>query len=228
MEVQVPELVELDTTLAPAAATSRRGEVHPRELRARLSLGDPLSVALTPDFAADDDELRAFVEGEAASARYWLVHLACTFTPADAERLESAWLTVTLRREDGGGNPRPIAWSMSPMRQERPVQRSRTLKIGAKAKVIEANVDVGATVTGGLIYLEALNLQESTPSWEFRRTGADEIAGSCRLALVVRGPREVGVDGTVELTATVRTRRFGLLAVRADVPDRPSITFPLR
>jgi hypothetical protein len=228
VEVQVPELVELDTTLASAAPTTRSGDVHPRQLGVRLSLGDPLSVALTPDFAADDNELRAFVESEAASARYWLVHLACTFSPADGELLESAWLTVTLRREDGGGIPRPIAWSMSPMRQERPVQRSRTLKIGAKAKVIEASADAGTTVTGGLVYLEALNLQEPTPSWEFRRTAADEITGSCRLALVVRGPREVGVDGTVELTATVRTRRFGLLAVRADVPDRPSLTFPLR
>jgi hypothetical protein len=228
VEVQVPELPQVETVLADIGRATRGSASTPRELRVRLSLGEPLAVPMTAEFAAGDAALRTFVEGEAAISRYWLVHLACTFSPPDDERLERAWLSVSLSRDDDGtAAPRPIAWSMNPMRLERPVQHARALKVGANAKLVEASLDAGRTITGGAVYLEALNVQEPTPSWEFHRTDADEIRGSFQLALVVRAPREAGVDGTVELTATIRTRRFGLLAVRAEVPDRPAVGFRL-
>jgi hypothetical protein len=227
MEVTVPELTPVPTVLTSTRSADRGRAASPPELRDRLSLGEPLALPLTPDRTGEDAALRAFVEAEAATSGYWLVHLACTFTPADDERLERAWLTVSLERDDGAQAPGPIAWSMAPMRLERPLQRGRTLKIGANAAFASAGVETGTTTTGAAVYLAALNLQEPTPTWEFTRTAADEIRGATQLALVVRAPRAAPVSGTVELTAALRTRRFGLLPMRAETLARPAIGFRL-
>ena len=234
MEVEVPELGQVAATLRsrqrptrgrPSDVSGRRAPAV--ELAGRLSLGEPVGVAITPDFAAADAELCAFVQAEIDAARYWLVHLACTFTLGDGDPLDKAWLAVELARADGGVTGRPIAWSMSPMRLSRAIEQSRTLKLGADAKLAQAGVEVARTVEGSVVYLEALHLRESTPTWEFTRTDADEIRGATLLALVVRAPVGAVVDGSVELTAALRSRRFGVIPFRAELPDRPRLTFRL-
>ena len=222
----MPELAQVEAVLRRSDRVTR-GPTTALELQGRLSLGEPVGVAITPDFAASDAELRAFVEAETGTSRYWLVHLACTFTPSDDEPLQKAWLSVELVRGDGRTFGRPIAWSMTPMRLARASDHSRTLKLGANAKLAQAAVEASRTVEGSVVYLEALRLRESTPTWEFSRTDADEIRGATLLALVVRSPAGAMVDGSVQLTAAVRSRRFGVVPVRAELPDRPRLAFRL-
>jgi hypothetical protein len=224
VELEVPDLREVEVALRPSGRVTR-GAAKPAEPRRGISLGEPVAVPITPAFAAGDAPLRAFVEAEADSSRYWLVHLACTFPTAtnDEDPLHKAWLRVDLTSDSA----RPIAWSMTPMRLARATERSRTLKLGADAKLAQAGVEAGTTTEGSVVYLEALHLLESTPTWEFSRTDADEIRGSTLLAVVVRAPVAAVVRGAVELTAVVRGRRFGVVPFRAELPDRPSLSFRL-
>lgn len=226
MELEIPELPAVEAVLRSSGRVTR-GPSTAVEMRGRLSLGEPVGVAITPEFAAGDAELRAFVEAEIGVSHYWLVHLACTFTPGDGEPLHKAWLSVELARGDGAESGRPIAWSMTPMRLARAGEHSRTLKLGANAKLAQAAVESSTRIEESVVYLEALHLRESKPTWEFSRTEADEIRGATLLALVVRAPASAVVDGTVELTAAVRSRRFGVVPFRAELPDRPRLTFRL-
>jgi hypothetical protein len=222
MELEAPDLAEVAVALQPERRVVR-GATRPPAPRGGVSLGEPVAVALTPDFATEDAALRAFLEAE--PSRYWLVHLACTFRLDEDEDapLHKAWLRTELGAERG----RPIAWSMTPMRLARATERSRTLKLGADAKLAQAGVEAGSATEGSLVYLEALHLLEPTPTWEFSRTEADEIRGSALLALVVRAPSDAAVQGTVALSAVARSRRFGVLPFKAELADRPSLTFRL-
>ena len=56
MELDIPKLGQVEAVLRSSVRVSR-GQVAPRELRGRLSLGEPLAVAITPEFAADDPDL---------------------------------------------------------------------------------------------------------------------------------------------------------------------------
>lgn len=226
MELETPELEQVEAVLRSSGRVTRGSAADALELRGRLSLGEPIGVEITPEFAAGDAQLRAFVERERDASRYWLVHLACTFMPG-GEPLHRAWLSVELTCPDRRAAGRPIAWSMTPMRLARASERSRTLKLGAEAKLATAAVEATRKVEGSVVYLEALHLQESTPTWAFSRTDADEIRGATPLALVVRAPAAAVVDGAVELAVAIRSRRFGVLRVAAELPDRPRLTFRL-
>jgi hypothetical protein len=116
---------------------------------------------------------------------------------------------------------------MMPLRLAQPVQVARTVKLGADAKLVQAELTSGVTVSADTVYLQALHLQESNPTWEFSRTDTSDIRGAAQLALVVRAARHTRPIGTVELMATVRTTRFGLLAYQAPAPGPPSIQFKL-
>jgi hypothetical protein len=226
MELEIPELEQVDAVLRPGGDITRGGAT-PVEVDGRLSLGEPVALAMTPEFASGDEVLRAFVEAEADVSRYWLVHLACTFVAGGNEPLYKAWLAVELASADRAASSAPIAWSMTPMRLARPSQSSRTLKLGTDAKFAQASVEAGRTTETSLVYLEALHLRESTPTWEFSRTSADEIHGTMLMALVVRAPASVAVDANVQLTAVVRSRRFGVVPFRAELRDRPRLAFRL-
>jgi hypothetical protein len=224
MEFVVPDLEYEDVVLEPRVTRADREE-DAVALEHWLKLGYPVPVALTPERTAGDEALRAFVEGD-AGARYWLVHLACTFSPPDGRRLEQAWFTVRLERQDGGAPP-AIAWSMTPMHLERPAGREEGVEVGAGAKFVTVKAQRKRTVEGGDTYLEAFGLQQADPVWEFTRTPTHEISGSAAFALVARCPAGGAVTGTVELTAAVRDRRNALRSVRSRVRSGDRFTFAL-
>jgi hypothetical protein len=223
MEVAAPELRILETVLEPSATVTRGGV----ELRDQLSVGEPLAIRVTPDFAGADAALAQFVAAEEATASYWLVHLACTFAPSNGRRIDEALLSVALERDDGAAAPPPIAWSMAPMVLERPTQQARTLKLGANLQAVQAGMDAGTTVTGAHVHLRAVGLHESRPAWEFRRTPADEVRGSYRLALVARVPRDAPASGIVAVEATIHEQSRMLRKMRARAVERSGMRFRL-
>jgi hypothetical protein len=226
MDLEIPELPLTPMTLQPAPEVLRElgGEAGP-PLRERLSLGQPLVLPLSPDepeMTAEDADLRAFLAAEAERFRYYRVYLACTFAAPDDEPFEQAWLSVRLLGD--GGEP-PIAWSVAPARVARPSTGNRKFKLGAKAVIAEAGVEVEQA--GGLdeVYLEALGLREPTVVWEFSRTTTERIRGSQPLALVARAPAGAGLRGEIELTATIQRSRFLVIRYRAEYETRPTLEF---
>src|SRR4051812_13964247 len=99
MRFAVPEFDYVDAVLEPRITRADREE-DAVALERWLELGYPVPVALTSRHTAGDETLKAFVEAD-TTARYWLVHLACTFSPPQDRRLEQAWFTVGLERDDG-------------------------------------------------------------------------------------------------------------------------------
>lgn len=190
-------------------------------LEGRVSLGRPLAIPLTPEAAGDDASLRSFIETEAGAARYALVYLACTFKPANGERIARAWLSVDLDATPAPSDGTPaVAWSMEPMRAAKELSRHRTLSLKVPVKFVEADAEVGTEVSVEQPFCEALGLQEPTPSWEFTDSETQRLRGSHRMHLVVRAPL-TEVTGTMSLRATVTHKHFGLLTYHAG----PALTF---
>jgi hypothetical protein len=145
--------------------------------------------------------------------------------PGDDARFGQAWLTVRLTRNDAAAPP-AVAWSLAPLRAERPVTQSRTLKLGAKL-ALEAAIEVQSSGTRNEVFLEAYGLQEPACTWEFTRTSLDEIRGTHRLALVARTPHDAPVTGTVDLRATLTRKRLGMLPYRVALDNGSQPSFAL-
>lgn len=224
MEIEVPELTEAAGLLMPDDRVTR-GTDRPDPVRGAVSLGVPVTQPITAELAGADAALRALLDDRAWA--FHLVHLGATFTPGEDASFGQAWLTVRLARDDGAEIPPPIVWSLTPQRAERPVERSRSLKIGANLG-FEASVELGSTGTGSEVFVEGYGLQEPSCTWEFTPTSMDEVRGSQRLALVTRIPRDAAVTGSVDLRATLRRRRLGILPFRMALDTGEPLSFPLK
>jgi hypothetical protein len=191
----------------------------------RVSIGHPLAIPLTSETVATDPDLTTFIEAEAGSARYALVYLACTFKPARGERISKAWLSVKLAlgpsAQDGDA---AIAWSMEPMRTSKALNLRRTLSIKVPVKFVEVNAEAGSDVSAEAVFCEALDLQQSTPSWEFTDSQSQRLTGAHKMNLVIRAPLSE-VTGTVSLRASVTRKHFGVLPYRTSADGGPALSF---
>jgi hypothetical protein len=225
MEIELPDLTQAAAILEPDARVTR-GVNTPDPVHGAVSLGLPVVQAINEKLVGDDAALLAFLAEEGSGWRFHLVHLACSFTPGDHASFGQAWLTVRMTRDDGVTEPPPIAWSLTPQRAERPVERSRTVRIGAKLAV-EIAAEVQTSAPANEIFVQSYGLQEPTCSWEFTRTSLDAIRGTQRLALVARTPSESAVTGTVDLRATLSRQRLGLLTYRIALDSGSPLSFTL-
>jgi hypothetical protein len=225
MEIELPELIETAAILEPDARVTR-GASRPDPVRGAVTLGLPVVQPINQKLVGDDAALLAFLTEEGSIWRFHLVYLACSFTPSDHASFGQAWLTVRMTRDDSLAEPPPIAWSLTPQRAERPVERSRTVRIGAKL-ALEIAAEVQTSAPHNEIFVQSYGLQEPTCSWEFTRTSLDEIRGTQRLALVARAPSDSAVTGTVELRATLGRQRLGLLTYRMALDSGSPLSFTL-
>jgi hypothetical protein len=225
MDIEVPELSETAAILEPEARVTR-GSSRPDPVRGAVSLGLPVVQTINDELVGDDAALRSFLASEGSAWRFHLVHLACSFTPGGDASFGQALLTVRLTRDDGVAEPPPIAWSLTPQRAERAVERSRTVKIGAKL-VLEMAVEMQTSGQHNEVFVESYGLQEPTCSWKFTRTSLDEISGTQRLALVARTPSDCLVTGTVDLRATLARRRLGMFPYRMALDSDRPLSFTL-
>jgi hypothetical protein len=224
--MELPESRAHEPVLAPD-----KPETRADSLQGWISLGEPVAIRITPENVDEDKQLRAFVEAEAATYIYHMVGLTCTFRPRDGEPFVNARLMVQLARTGHDQPSQPIAWSMDPLRLTRPVEYKRKVEVGAKLELLHATI--GPTMSSEQsfaaddTFIDGLNLRQSTPIWEFRRTKSVEIRGSHLLAMVVRSPRDSVTHGDVTLSANVSRRQLGVISYQAAFPDSPGLTFSL-
>ena len=171
----------------------------------------------------DDHELQQFIEQQSSEFQFYLVLLACSFSPSDDEPFVRAWIEVQLSRADKTDGTHPIAWSMKPKRTTTPIDFSNKLEVGGSLKFPLADVSTkgeeNKTWSREYIFIDALNELHDHPIWQFSKTPLQELRGSHRLAMIVRSPIESGTTASVGLSATVQRKRFGLIAYNAAFPE---------
>ena len=224
MELPIPQLADLPVVLQPDSRTTRGRREYARPVDGALSLGVPVVQPVTTHLAADDAPLQEFLEQNRSQWSYSLVYLGCTFFMVDGYTFEKAWITVQLG-QPGTQDARPITWSMSPMRQCRQQQTSRTVKLGATVGIVQGTLEVDSIGSQNETFLEAFGLQEPSCSWEFSRTSADEIRGSYRLVLVARRASKTASQGVVNISATMNRRRFGVATYRMSAAPEAPVQF---
>lgn len=231
----IPEPDWQSAALAPEDRSTKGSGPPPSErLRGWVALGEPVAIPLTLARVGADDDLRHFIEEAGATHAFHLVHLACSFRPADDEPFAKAWLAVSLARSEGDGEaPTPIAWSMQPQRLSDAVQAAQTVRLGGALKLFDngPGIESGAETTESWTrhdpFLEAFNELRADPLWEFTRTARAAIRGQFRLTLVVRAPRDVPTAGEVSLATVVQRRHFGLIPYTATLDEKPTLRFTL-
>ncbi|MEO3749607.1 hypothetical protein [Streptomyces sp. B6B3] len=220
-------LTSVDATLAPPSGEPTPPPVPP--LAGRVLLGGPHAVPITPEFAAEDRELRLFVSQEAARAVYHLVRLTLNFPDRPVTpRLHRVDAAFELTAQDGA--EAPVAWSMTPSEVRDARQRVRHVALGPRLAFLGVEVELGEwsrTVTEqtGEPFLQAQRAQTPRPGWRFTRTRAMPLTGDQSLAMVVRAPAGVTSTLGLEIRATTRSRPLGLRRYR-EVPG--PLTLPPR
>jgi hypothetical protein len=233
MEVEIPDFNLVPVTLLPEAEEPQMGldkppEPAPQPLAEQLSVGVPVAIPMSPKWAGQDEDLAHFIRAEAATHRYWLVHLACTLSPAPDSRIEGANLTCYLGREDGAPEHLPIAMSMTPsrVRDIQPLKTAKSLKVSADLKVVAPAIEYGweSERDKAADVVVAFNLQRPEPFWSLKGSDNLPLEGSFRFAVVVRAERAIAANLKIALDGRVRERRFGIFKFRVSLP--PSLGEP--
>lgn len=172
-----------------------------------------------------DGELAEFLEREAATARYYLVHLACDFRPREAARVTQAWIKVGLQGQPAGA-ALPLAWSMDPLRLADKAEENLSAKISGSATLFGAEISASEKLAREDPYLLAHGLQGSEPYWEINELPKRRLEGVHRLKLVVRVPIGSVGRGVVVVDAAVQHRKL-LLSRKADLRGLAQSTFEL-
>jgi len=225
MDIELPELTEFAAVLESDGRVVR-GKRRPDPVLGAVSLGVPVVQAINAELAGGDAALRAFLADEAAAWRFHLIYLGATFNPGDSSHFRKAWLTVRMTRDDGADSPPPIAWSLTPQRAERSVERPRSVKISANL-VFDASVEVTGVGKHNEIFIDTYGLQEPACTWEFTRTSLDEVRGTQRLAMVARVPKDTTITTVVDLRATLVRQRLGVISYRVPLDNASPLSFNL-
>lgn len=182
----------------------------------RISLGVPQATELTTSPSGDSAGLSSFL-GRTTNARYFLVHLACSFAPIEGQRFMRAALKVLLTVENGDEGPPPVAWSMEPHCLAHVTQLTRTQKVDASFKFVSFSVGQERQSTSTDCVVRAFNELQPDPRWEFRPARRAAIEGTQRLIMVVRAPASAFGSG---LPVNLGSRVFGSVALAAKLRRR--------
>lgn len=226
MEVTLPRLEFGDVALAAADEATRGERAVAPDVDRFVSIGGPMTLPVTLDALAADDEARPFVVSRGAQSSFHVVHLACSVVPDEHDPLTEVALDFSLARADGQDGPPPVALSMAPDKVDQPVEVSRTIKLGAKLEILDVGVEHGAKGTVRDVYVEALRCLRPDPAWRMHRTPWYEIRGMQKFVMVVEVPKS-GATGTLTVTAKVRERRFVVLSHVVSHGDDAPLTFAL-
>lgn len=224
--VQLPEPELHRVRLDPYERTVLGADKPGTPRTGRLAIGLPVVLPVTIDTV--DEQTKPFLQGRPGS-RFHLLMLTTSFTHEDREPFESAWVDVALRRD---GDPQPIAWSMRPRSASDPVSVSRKVSLspslklelpGAKVEAGAGGLDVTTTGNRQDVTIEALNEGTSDPRWAFYRTDGVRIRGVHTLCLVVDLAADARGVASIQIGATIQTRRLGIFRYTAALTDVPGI-----
>jgi hypothetical protein len=204
---EVPELSVIPIDLEPREV---RGGADLSQLPGRVSLGGPFWAALPEGKAEDDPETAAFRQDPAWRWVLGVLALSLYVSDQEPDRYERVWVDVKLVRQDGGV-PDAVAWSMKPDRASQEVSRSTKVTLVPSLKIadvgVDASIERGTAQTMEDVRIEALGEMTASTRWVFRRTGSAELRGCTRLAIVVRAPRDVGVEAHLDVGVVSAHRR---------------------
>src|SRR5688572_10299895 len=115
IDLEVPDLEAIAVPLVLDDRQTRHdGDPAPADpsLAGRVALGGPVAAGVSTGLVAADPDLATFVESEANTTRYVLLHTAVTFmTGEDDPPLEIVSVEFQFA---GTPSAQPIAWSMAP------------------------------------------------------------------------------------------------------------------
>ncbi|MEA2604071.1 MAG: hypothetical protein QOF89_5063 [Acidobacteriota bacterium] len=197
--------IERGTFRGPFSAPS---SVAP--LSGRFSAGGPIAAPIRRKDAAGDPVLLSFLTSQERTHRFHRLQLACTFDPDSDEPFAEATVQCVMRRVDGGPDV-PTAWSMAPQRLEKLSAWKLTWNLKADVKFAEAGVGGEGTVGKPKPVIRAYNLLQSDPYWRLVEQPGERLYGSLELGMIVRAPRDVRVEITTTVSATVYRNKFGLV-----------------
>ncbi|MBT2510194.1 hypothetical protein J7I98_30940 [Streptomyces sp. ISL-98] len=239
IDVVLPELPQRELSLKADGPVRGPGDpAPPPPLGGRILLGGPVSVPLDAKAVAHDAELQAFVEGEADSAVYHLLHLSITCEKdSEGPALHTVDVDLTLTADadadaDTGAGAgagaaaivgfQPVAWSMTPKQLTETVESTTSAQLGPQL----AFVGYSRTSQQSRVCLEALRELRSDPGWAIRHTRTAKIGGTYRLAMVVRAPRGAKSRAAVAVGAAVRKGHV-MRRYREEMPDPVSLVMDL-
>lgn len=202
-----PEQPMQDLTLNRAATVGHSGleDLEPPPLAGRISVAFPHSKLISAEDVAADPDLRAFIDDESRLYRFHLAQLAISFAERPVTpRLNSA--TVALNLVSSPATPGPVVLSMTPTQAADVVLVQREIRIGPKLSILGPGESIkeSSSQTGGGS-LHAMGVGTAQPTWEFSRTASRELAGSYRLAMIVR----VGADSVTSISGVVTATTRG-------------------
>ena len=222
IDLEMPDGQPVPVPLQLRTVRGRPIPAAPFQLDGRIAVGQPHVRQLTAADAGADEELARFIDAEAARWDYFLTALSCTFVSDGNEQLTEAWLRITLT-SSGDSNDAPVGYSMDPLVLDEIRALPYTVKLVVPC-VIHSEISVQGERTKRDVAVRALYEGTSNPAWVFSETSTKPLYGVQRLRLVVRVPAAKPANGSVEVGAKVRHRRFGteIFSYSAPLADLPA------
>jgi hypothetical protein len=189
----------------------------PSWLGVRLRYGGPEPTPISADYAAGDDQLRAFILNE-TQFRWTLVALSIAFPDDVGKPLTKA--RVKVRLSDEGDPPSTIAFSLAPIRLGTPEDGTVGFSIEPKAFGISLIRIDKAPGKGTQSFLLAGEEKSNEAMWTFKATKGQPLEGSWPLAMTVRSP--VGKTGKISVRFEAETtKRKGWRMRKQRIPLEP-------
>src|SRR5215470_5949038 len=182
--------------VAQERATKGMPDIPPEgDLGTRILLGGPVCRPME-SAAASDPAMAATIKPERHTHAYTIIDLAVTFNPSNDEVIDRAWVQILLGPSHGPPGT-AVAWSMIPEKIASPLSLAAGFEVKADLKLVTVGASTSRNITRENVFLEALNLLRSDPTWQFARSESTEIRGSQHLVLVVRSPARSSVSGSL-------------------------------
>lgn len=196
-----------ENALAPYALRGPGGS----ELRDRIEFGGPIVTPIDGSYRPGDEDLQAFIRGEAGRRRFVLAHMSINFPPSYPPPLTRAGVHVSL--DDDGHTGETIAYSIFPMHAGTAYDVTQGFSISPTLAVGPVSAALGSagrstTDHGTRDFVVGGPELSARPVWAFQRTPTQDLFGSTRLVMVIQVPAGRTGSLAVDLTAEVAQGRF--------------------
>lgn len=220
VDVPLDETDFASVSLMPRQVMHGAAEQTP--LDDRVSLAPPRVITLdaNPVTALAGDVIDLHAINHPRPLRFCLLTIDIGFHHVTEEPIVQAAISTRLFNEPPNGHPEPVAIAMIPGLATRAIKRSSTIKLGVNLQVVSSEASRTVEHESGEPYLQAHKPGRSDPAWFFKRTQDQELAGPHQLLAVIAMPPDGHCKALVDLSASIRRRRAGLIGYEAQLrPD---------
>ena len=199
----------------------------PRILDSWIELSEVVSTTLTKEWLVNDKELLYFLDTQKDKYRFDYIRFGCTFRTNKKEEFEKAYFFVQLEIKDSQQKRGPVVWSMKPEAQYDTTRISTKANIGAKLKLISAELGSERERNIRDYFIRAYYEGKGAPFWEFTSTEQTKIKGSYILHMIVRSNINDIILGVAELLVIIKRKIFYLIPAKQDMEYKPTRSFRL-